>query len=143
MFEPAWKRLVESLHAKGFESRYLDRLMDRLSTAAVQVAAKDGFKALEKELIAEMGYALRCAEDKVNLALLHVDLAQDALDDNREPARVAELEREYEARRQAAWRARWEFMVHREAIGMIEHSVLEQLYPIPPRRSAAAAAQAQ
>lgn len=146
MHEPIWKRLVESLDERGFESRYLDRLMDRLNPIARQIAMGRGFQALQHELIEEMAYALRKAEDKVNLALLHVDLADEAIRENADPARSDELEEAYETRRLEAMRARWEFSVHREAIGLIGHVVLEELYPIPPRRrarSSATAAHAQ
>ena len=134
MNEPVWKRLVESLDERGFESRYLDRLMDRLSPDAVRVAMSRGYGALEREIIEEMAYALRRTEDKLNLALLHVDLAQEALDSNTDDARWDELEDAYEERRRLAFRARWEFSVHREALGMVRHDVLVELYPIPRRR---------
>lgn len=141
MVDPVWKRLVESLDSRGFESRYLDRLMDRLSPAAMQVAMGTGFNALQREIVEEMAYALRRAEDKVNLALLHLDLATEAIEQNRDAARSALLEDEWENRRREAMRARWEFTVHREALGMIRHDVLMQLYPIPKsRRSSASAA---
>lgn len=142
MFEPVWKRLVEALHEQGFESRYLDRLMDRLSPAAVQIAAGSGFNALQREIVEEMASALCRAEDKVNLAMLQMELADAAVTDNRDAARVEELEDAYEARRKEALRARWEFMVHREAIGMIKHDVLDALFPIPRRRRRAAASAA-
>lgn len=134
MFEPAWKRIVESLKDRGYESKYLDRLYERLSSAAVNAVVSDGYETLQREIMEEMGFALRRAEDKLNFALLEVELASDELDENRVRVRERELLETYEKKRAAAMRARWEFMVHREAIGMIRHDVLESLYPIPPRR---------
>ena len=131
MSEPVWKRLVESLDSRGFESRYLDRLMDRLGTHATQVAMGDGFQALQREMIEEMAYALRRAEDKVNLALLHCDLALEAIRENTDPTAEAALEASFNEHREKARRARWEFSVHREALGMRGHRILEELYPIP------------
>ena len=134
MYEPAWKRLVESLNDRGFESRYLDRLMDRLGTVTMKMAVGRGYHTLEREIIEEMAYALRRAEDKVNLALLRVDLALDEITNNGDPSRLGEFEDAFETRRQEAMRARWEFSVHREALGMVRHDILYELYPIPPRR---------
>jgi hypothetical protein len=134
VFEPAWKRIVESLKERGYESRYLDRLYERLSPAAANAAMGSGYETLQREILEEMGHALQRAEDKLNFALLEVELAADELDSNRELSRERDLLRHHEEKRAAAMRARWEFMVHREAIGMIKHDVLEALYPIPPRR---------
>jgi hypothetical protein len=134
VFEPAWKRIVETLKERGYKSRYLDRLYERLSTAAVNATVSDGYETLQREIMEEMGYALQRAEDKLNFALLEVELAADELDSNRDVARERTLLEAYEKKRATAMRARWEFMVHREAVGMIKHDVLEELYPIPPRR---------
>lgn len=132
--EPAWKRLVRDLKERGFESKYLDRLYERLSPVAVQAAAQNGFRALEREILEEMAYALCRAEDKVNFALLEVDLAGAAIDENEDGKRHPELVANYNQKRVAAMRARWEYMVHREALGLMSHDVLEQLFPIPKPR---------
>ena len=139
MYEPAWKQLVQNLKERGFESQYLDRLYARLSPLATRGAAAHGLHALEREILEEMAHALCRAEDKVNLALLEVDLAAEALDEAHggyDADALAALAAVYDDRRRAAMRARWEYMVHREALGMITHEVLESLFPIPPARSA-------
>lgn len=132
MYEPAWKRLVEGLKEQGFESRYLDRLWDRLSPGARQIAAASGYDMLKREIMEEMGYALRQAEEKVNLAMLLVELTATAIEENRDPSETEPLAAKYRHHRESAIRARWEFMVHREAIGLIAHGVLDELYPLPP-----------
>lgn len=123
MTEPIWKRLVDDLTDAGMKNPYLDRLSDRLSAMQMRVLNRGSIQA---EIIDEMAFALCKAEDKVNLALLEVDILSanvsdphdiDAYNDAVERARVS----------------RWEYMVHREAIGLYEHRVLEELFPIPAR----------
>ena len=95
MYEPAWKRLVEGLKEQGFQSRYLDRLWDRLGPGAKQMAAANGYDTLRREIMEEMGYALRQAEEKVDLAMLMVELAAAAIDENRNPADTELLAEKY------------------------------------------------
>ncbi len=129
--EPAWKSIVRDLKESGFESKYLDRLYDRIGPAAASVAAADGFRALEREILEEMAEALRRAEDKVNFTLLQADVARKEFD-LAEPGRRDACYEVYEQRRLAARRAIWEYKVHREALGLIEHSIVDELYAVPP-----------
>lgn len=41
---------------------------------------------------------------------------------------------EYRQARAAFDRSRWELCVHREAIGLNNHSWIDQTFPVPPRR---------
>jgi hypothetical protein len=124
--EPTWRSLVRELTDAGFESDYLDRLRGRLDVAQAQAS-------LEKEIIAEMASALGRAEDKLNVALLRLEIAA------RELAAAAPSDHDrclaaYDARHDEATTARWEFVIHREALGIWRNEIIEQLYPIPPRR---------
>jgi len=126
MREAPWRTLVRDLTDAGYESPYLDRLRRRVDTTASQ-------ETLEQEIVAEMAAALGRAEDKLNAALLQLELAAGALaaasdaDDREDAARVVD------ARREDALRARWELVIQREAVGIRRNDILEQLYPIPPR----------
>jgi hypothetical protein len=135
MRDAPWRTLVRDLTAASYESPYLDRLRQRLDTTA-------SHESLEREIVAEMAAALGRAEDKLNAALLRLELAAKALaaadraDERSDAARV------FDARRDAALRARWELVVQREAVGIRRNEIVERLYPIPPRPSARSDGQA-
>ena len=119
--EPFWKHLVEQLTEQGVSGNpYLDRLRDRLSSMQVQVINKG---AIEQEIIDEMAFSLCNAEDKINAALLEASVYAEAVSER-------EIEK-YNDAVQRARKAKWEYKVHREAIGLIDHRVLEELFPIP------------
>ena len=127
--EPLWKSLVLQLEDQAVESPYLERLRARLDMSV-------GRRSLEQELVQEMAGALGRTEDKVNVALLRLDVAGQALDrlspgDAGRAAQVAA----FNALRVEAERARWELMVHRDAMGL-RRTDLSELYPIPPQREA-------
>ena len=124
--EPPWRTLVRELTDAGHESVYLDRLRARVDVAQAQ-------RSLEKEIIGEIAAALGRAEDKVNSALLRLEIATRALDE----AAPSDRERSfaaYEARHHDATTARWELVIHREAVGIWRNELIEQLYTIPARR---------
>ena len=70
--ERPWQSLVRELRDTGFESPYLDRLRVRHDVTAAQ-------EELEKEIIREMAEALGRAGEKVDVALLRLDVAGRAL----------------------------------------------------------------
>lgn len=136
MSEPPWKKLVLDLKDSGLQSPYLERLRARLPSATC------GHHDLAREVLQEMASALGRAEDKVNAALLRLELSGRAIDElasarqrgerwRREAdRRVAEFNRE----REVAERLLWELRVHREAVGFRHEADLGAYYPIPPRR---------
>ncbi len=125
MPDAPWKSLVRDLTASGRESPYLDRLRSR-------VDVEQAHQSLEQELIQEMAAALGRAEDKVNAALLRLELAAEAVAAAGDHAERRACAAAFNARRLDALRARWELLIHREAIGFRRNDVLESLYPIPP-----------
>lgn len=127
MRAPPWKNLVRDLTRTGFESPYLDRLKRRVD---VELAAEE----LEKEIVQEMATALGRAGDKVDYALLRLDVAARAIDEARDPAERRLLVRHWNGLREEAIEARYELRIHREAVGIRRNRMLETLYPIPPRR---------
>lgn len=125
---PSWKKLVDHLHATGHESPYLDRLRARIPVGG---AVAD----VQREILQEMASALGRAEDKVNIALLELEVQGKAIDalDVHDEARPRAIAR-FDALRERAMRALWELRVHREALGFRRNERLAELYPIPPKR---------
>ena len=127
MREAPWTKLVRELKDTGYESPYLDRLRARLDPA-------EAISQLETEIVQEMAQALGRTEDKLNYALLRLELAGRALDAAADEGERAERVRDFDARRAEALEARRNLVIHREAIGIRRNKVLEEIYPIPPRR---------
>jgi hypothetical protein len=127
MAQPRWQRLVRELQDRGFESLYLDRLRSRIDVEQAQTE-------LEQEIRYEMACALGRAEEKLNLALLRLELAHAEIEAAGTLAERKRLVRSYNQLRERAVQARFDFMVHREAVGIRRNDVLESLYPIPKRR---------
>lgn len=127
MREPPWTSLVKSLTDAGHESPYLDRLRARLDPGRAHLE-------LEMEIRAEIASALGRAEDKVNAALLRLELAARRLaaEPPGAPARWR-LVADFNALREEALHARWELLVHREAVGFRRNAILHELYPVPER----------
>jgi len=122
------KRLVAGLKERGYESVYLDRLEQRLDVEAAH-------EVLEQEIVAEMAAALGRSAAKVDLALLHLELAAQDVDAAADDEERDQLVARFNALRAEALRARHELAIHREAVGFRRNHELERLYPIPrPRR---------
>jgi hypothetical protein len=124
MRDAPWRTLIRELTDAGYESPYLDRLRQRLDVAQAH-------ESLEREILHEMACALGRAEDKLNAALLRLELAANALRTAAPEQRRAHATA-FNACRRAALAARWELVIHREAIGLRRNELLERLYPIPP-----------
>ena len=90
-------------------------------------------ESLEKEIIREMAASLGRAEDKINAALLRLDLAGRALAAALDPTARRRCAVAFNVEREHALTARWELMIQREAIGLHRNELLDRLYPIPPR----------
>jgi hypothetical protein len=130
MRNPPWKRLVQDLTDQGFESPYLDRLRQKLDV-------EQAYHDLGREILQEMAAALGRAEDRVNLALLELQLADRQLREFQEQGDVDAFNQgvaTYNDRRERAHRRLWELTIHREALGFRRNDILKQYYPIPPRR---------
>ena len=128
------QRLVAELSERGFRSPYLDRLKAR----AARAERRGGLAAVQQEILGEMAAALGRAEDRVNAALLRLQVLEAELD--RLVARGATLEQQREAarafneQRSEAEHKLWELSIHREALGLRRHDVLKEHYPLPPPR---------
>jgi hypothetical protein len=126
MRQPPWKTLVTELEDRGHESPYLDRLRQRLDVEQAQTT-------LEQEIVQEIAAALGRTAAKLDYALLRLELAARDLDAAAGDEVAARAAR-FDALRAEALQARHELLIHREAVGIRRNDLLEQLYPIPPRR---------
>jgi hypothetical protein len=124
--ERPWQSLVRELRDAGFESPYLERLRARHDVAAAE-------EQLEREIIREMAAALGRAGEKVDVALLRLDVAAKELAAATTPDERARLAARFNTLRSAALTARHELRIHREAVGIRRNDVLDREYPIPPR----------
>lgn len=126
MSERPWQSLVRELRDSSYESPYLERLRARHDVAAAQ-------EQLEKEIMREIAEALGRSGEKVDVALVRLDLAARAVaaaaDDDERVRAVAR----FNALREEALRLRHELRIHREAVGIRRNEGLEATYPIPPR----------
>ena len=127
MRDAPWTRLVRELKDTGYESPYLDRLRARLDPA-------EAVSRLETEIVQEMAQALGRTEDKLNYALLRLELAARAIDTAPDELVRYDRTKEFNALRDEAIQARRNLQIHREAIGIRRNRMLDDLYPIPPRR---------
>jgi len=114
------RRLAARLQAEGYESEYLDRVRAHLSLEESQAV-------LEQEIHREMALALSRTTQRLDVAMLHLELAERALRED-----PATKDRYDAARREALSRQR-DLMIHREALGITQHALLRQRYPIPER----------
>jgi hypothetical protein len=126
MRQPAWKTLVTELKDSGYQSPYLDRLRQRLDV-------EQAHATLEQEIVQEIAAALGRTAAKLDYALLRLELAGRDLDATAGDEAAACAAR-FEALREEALRARHELLIHREAVGIRRNDLVEELYPIPPRR---------
>lgn len=122
-WEPAWKSLVEQLLEEGHESPYLERLRERYDVCLPR-------ESIEREVIREMASALARSEDKVNIALLELELAAKRCDERGDRASVEA----FNAKREHALKVRRELLIHRDALRFPRDPRFEQRYPVPPRR---------
>jgi len=121
--EPAWKALVEQLLEEGHQSPYLERLRDRYDVRAPR-------ESIEREVLREMASALARSEDKVNVALLELELCARRCEERADRASVEA----FNAKRQHAIKVRRELLIHRDALRFPRDPRFEERYPIPPKR---------
>ena len=120
--------MVEDLKSQGHKSPHLERLQQRLPSPGA------GPGALELEILQEMASALARAGEKVDHALLQLEVLGQKIDAAKDPASRAKQVDAFNAQREVALKVLWELKVHREAIGLRQHQALAQMYPIPPKR---------
>ncbi|HJL15854.1 MAG TPA: hypothetical protein RMH99_09370 [Sandaracinaceae bacterium LLY-WYZ-13_1] len=122
-WDPAWKSLVRQLVDEGRRSPHLERLRARYDVGPSR-------ESIERELVQEMAGALCRAEDKVDRALLELELLAERCDarGDRESAEA------FNAKRRHALRVRRDLLIHRDALRFPRDPRFEQRYPVPPPR---------
>jgi len=123
-WDPAWKSLVEQLVDEGRDSVYLQRLRRRYDVRLPT-------RTIEQEILEEVAGALGRAEDKVNFALLELELLGEACDANPTAKAVAA----FNDKRGYALRVRRDLQIHREALRFPRDHRFKERYPIPPERT--------
>lgn len=124
------KRLAAELVAQGIESKYLARVMARVSP-------DDQIETLQAELAREIAQALGRSEDKVNVALAELELHraryERAVRENAPATERQGYAEAFNAQRIVAQAKLRDLLIHREAIGFRRNQMLNDLYPIPPK----------
>jgi hypothetical protein len=124
------KRLAAELVAQGIESKYLGRVLARVSP-------DDQLETLQAELAREIAQALGRSEDKVNVALAELELQraryERAVRENASASERQGYAQAFNAQRVVAQAKLRDLLIHREAIGFRRNQVLNELYPIPPK----------
>lgn len=95
----------------------------------------EGLKRTEREIMGEKAATLGRAGERLEAALREVAVITASFMTARSPEERARLANEHERARQAALVARRTLLIQREALGLRQHRVVDQLYPEPPRLS--------
>ncbi|MBN1656339.1 MAG: hypothetical protein JXA30_21395 [Deltaproteobacteria bacterium] len=128
MRDQPWKNLLECLTDSEFDSPYLDRLRSRVEIA-------QGREGLQREILQEIAQALGRSEDKVNEALLELEMLEAEIAREADGNRRRSLVETFNRKRESARRALRDLVIHREALGMRRNKQLAEIYPIPARKS--------
>ncbi|MCA9644896.1 MAG: hypothetical protein H6718_23230 [Polyangiaceae bacterium] len=119
--------LVKRLSAEGFQSPYLERL--RAKTAEARRSAELG--KIQREIVEEMAASLGRAEDRINRALLELDVLAARMRKADEEGKALLIDDFNRMREYAKLRVR-DLRIQREALGFRNNALLVELYPIPP-----------
>lgn len=119
-----WKALAARLTTDAATKPHLEAVRDRLQGHADPLA-------VQREIAQEIASALCRSEEKVRVAFEQLTAIGKELEAGRTQDRIER----FNAKRNEALRALTDFRIHREAIGLRHHDLLEKLYPIPPRAS--------
>lgn len=124
------KRLAAELVAQGIESKYLDRVMARVSP-------DEQMDQLQAEIAREIASALGRSEDHVNVALAELELHraryEQAVREGATPSERQGYAQAFNAQRVVAQSKLRNLLIHREACGFRRNQMLNELYPIPPK----------
>jgi len=132
----SWERAAGLVKNIDVTNKYLDHIRDTHDPAM-------HIKSLEDELRGTMGQALGKQGQKIlralrsmkeQLELYHKALEDDSDTTSLDAPHVLELAQKYNFYRKQAKTARWELIVHRQAVGFIvnNHNVVSDTYPIGP-----------
>lgn len=127
MKKPAWKSIVDNLkQGEGKKHSYSEKLP--------ATALHGAQESIQREVVQEMGAALKRAGEKIEEALLDLDELDEAIKVEGNPERRHRLIDAFNERRRDALRARRNYIIQREAIGFFHHGPVMEQYPIPGKR---------
>lgn len=98
------------------------------------MSRREAFERLERELAAEKAAALGRAGERLEAALREAAELARRLEIGGDPGEQAALLEAYRQARGRASQARLALVIQREAIGLRQHRILDQLFPEPPPR---------
>ena len=125
----SWERGAKLVKDTDKSNQYLEHIR-ATHDPAVHV------KTIEEELRGTIGKALGKQGEKILGFLRKMARDREAYDDLVESGAPAEEVRacagRYNESREQAWKARWELIVHRQAVGFIvdNHSTVQKMFPI-------------
>lgn len=128
MSEPAWKTFVDNLETGEVGTGYDERLPAG--------ATGNGLSSVQQEVIEEMSAGLRRSARKIEQALVRLDEIDEAIRAAETQTERERLVEEFNDVRGDALEARRDYLIQREAIGFFRNGVVEEEYPIPPKRYA-------
>ena len=127
----SWERGAKLVKKTDVTNQYLDKVRAEVGPALLQI------KTIEDELCGAIGKALGKQGDKVLIAIRkmkeeHLQYIEHIKNQSYEQALQAALS--YNEARKNAIKARWELLVHRQAVGFTvdNHSVVHSTFPIGP-----------
>ena len=127
----SWERGAKLVKKTDVTNQYLDKVRAEVDPALLQI------KTIEDELCGAIGKALGKQGDKVLIAIRkmkeeHLQYIEHIKNQSYEQALQAALS--YNEARKNAIKARWELLVHRQAVGFTvdNHSVVHSTFPIGP-----------
>ena len=89
-----------------------------------------GTLAIEVEIRKEKASALKRVAGRLETAITQLRALEAKLPAPGSPDRARSVER-HQALRAEAERHRWYFIIQREAMGLLHHEVVDEMYPIP------------
>jgi len=95
----------------------------------------EGVRRTEREIAAEKAATLGRAGERLEAALRELAVVHARFVSATDPAARERLAHEHERARQAVLVARRTLLIQREALGLRQHRVVDELYPEPPRLS--------
>lgn len=126
MSKPKWKSIADNLETGDASAHYADRVPAGEAT--------DAFGAIQKEVIEEMSDGLRRAARKIEECLVDLADIDEALESSDDRVERRKLVERFNAKRSEALEARRNYLIQREAIGFYQNDVVQEEYPIPPKR---------
>ena len=123
-----WERSAKQVQNTNIQNQYLEKMRTVHDP-------NQHIKTLEDELMGAMAEALKKQSDKIYIEYHQMnELLNIYLDDSLSLKRRKDARIKFNECRNAAKHAKWELIVHRQAIGfrIKNHDTVNEMFPIPP-----------